>query len=147
MKTLTITLSLFALVVTAMPLSASADRGHKHHGAQAFHQHNQPVHYRKHKQKHQKRRFARNTNNRLENQEDRILNGLVNGRLTYNETKRLVNQHQRLERLQRRIKSDGRITRHERKRFNRLMRKSNRTIYRLKNNHRDAHRPVVHYRY
>lgn len=145
MKTLPLTLSLLALGIFAMPLSASADKGHMHfQGFHASHQQHQPVHHRKHKPYRQQARFLRKSEKRLENQEDRILHGLINGRLTNKEARRLVNQHARMERLQDRIESDGRITKQERKRFNRLTRKSSRTIYHLKANQRDAYRSHIH---
>ena len=143
MKKLTITFSLLALAVAAMPLSASAHPAHaSQQTVKVVHKHGAPAHHNRHKQKRQQIRFMRQNAGRLEKQEDRILHGLRDGSLTRKEAVRLINRQQRLERVYDRFSADGHISKQERKRFHRLAHQSSQRIFRLKHNHREAPRAV-----
>jgi len=61
--------------------------------------------------------MATSINQKQHNQRQRIAQGVATGELTKKETKRLVNGQRELNRMQRRAKSDGVVTRKERVRL------------------------------
>lgn len=67
-------------------------------------------------------------------QAERIYNGVQDGSLTPAETRGLLRGQARVERKERRFKSDGVVTRSERLRLNRTQNRQSRRIFRRKNN-------------
>ena len=61
--------------------------------------------------------MATSINQKQQNQHQRIKQGVVSGELTKKETRRLVKGQKELNRMQRRAKSDGVVTRKERTRL------------------------------
>ncbi|HUY94794.1 MAG TPA: hypothetical protein VMU71_05830 [Terracidiphilus sp.] len=80
-------------------------------------------------------------NQRRENQQDRIANGVRSGQLTAGETRRLEGREANLNRNIRadRRANGGRLTRQERRNVNRRQNRVSRSIYRDK--HNAAHQP------
>ena len=73
-------------------------------------------------------------NKRQATQKARIVEGVATGDLTKKETKQLAKQQKRINRLERRAKSDGVVTPKERARITKAQNKANRNIKRKKNN-------------
>ena len=75
-------------------------------------------------------------NDRSENQQDRIANGIKNGSLTPGEAARLEKGEQRLNRNERRDlrKNDGHLTKKEQAQLNREQNRLSKRIYRDKHN-------------
>lgn len=73
-------------------------------------------------------------NKRQATQKARIVEGAATGDLTKKETKQLAKQQKRINRLERRAKSDGVVTKKERARINKAQNRANRNIKRKKNN-------------
>jgi hypothetical protein len=73
---------------------------------------------------------------RQDNQEQRIEQGVKSGELTTGETKRLEAQQNRIETAELRAKSDGVVTPSERARLTHRENKASRNIYRKKHNFR-----------
>lgn len=73
-------------------------------------------------------------NKRQNAQAHSIYNGVANGRLTFNETKRLVHGQKRVRRIEARAKSDGVVTPLERVRLNTALTVQRLRIYGLKHN-------------
>lgn len=73
---------------------------------------------------------------RQHNQQHRIEDGVKSGALTPAEAARLKAGQRRIERMEVRIKSDGRVRIRERSRLRRAQRHESRTIYRMKHNYR-----------
>ena len=75
-------------------------------------------------------------NQRLENQQDRIGQGVESGQLTPRETSRLENREARIDREVRRDRREdgGRLTRAERSQINSQLNHTSRQIYRDKHN-------------
>lgn len=71
---------------------------------------------------------------REQNQERRIDQGVASGALTPGEAGRLEAQQARIKQREERMKSDGVLTRSERRRLTREQDRANRTIYRKKHN-------------
>lgn len=74
---------------------------------------------------------------RQENQERRIEQGVNSGRLTEREANRLEAQQNRIENAETRAKADGVVTRGERIRLAHRQNKASRNIYRKKHNWRN----------
>lgn len=83
---------------------------------------------------------AQNVNKRLENQHDRIHQGVKDGQLTHNQVDRLKSNDARIRSQELRDKSrnDGRLTTGERKHLNRELNGNSRGIY------RDRHDAAAH---
>ncbi|MCL5966364.1 MAG: hypothetical protein M1550_04005 [Deltaproteobacteria bacterium] len=75
---------------------------------------------------------------RQENQQKRIGQGIPSGELTPRETIRLEREQAGIERAERRAEADGTVTPKERVRLKRKQDKASRDIYRLKHNRRKA---------
>ena len=71
---------------------------------------------------------------RQENQEHRIEQGVASGALTDREANRLENQQDRIERLEDNAKADGMVTRSEKARLTHKQNKADRAITRKKHN-------------
>lgn len=80
-------------------------------------------------------------NARQERQEDRIRQGVRSGELTRRETRRLVETQRDIRQLERAYKSDGRLTRAERRDLHREQNQASRQIYRQK--HDAQERPAA----
>jgi hypothetical protein len=74
---------------------------------------------------------------RQENQDQRIENGQAEGSLTKREAFRLDHQQKRIERRQTRMEADGNFTKAEKVRLNRQQRAASQNIARKKNNARN----------
>jgi hypothetical protein len=86
-------------------------------------------------------RRSGNVNRRQDYQRDRIRNGIRSGELTRREAGRLIHQQRRIESYERRSRlDDGRLDRHERRNLDRMLDRSNRSIYRQKNDRQDRDR-------
>jgi len=82
-----------------------------------------------------------NINRREYSQRNRIRNGIRSGELTRGEANRLINQQRRIESFERRSRlDDGRLDWQERRRLDRMLDRSNRDIYRQKNDRQDRDR-------
>lgn len=75
---------------------------------------------------------------REQNQERRIDQGVASGALTPRETGRLEAQQAKIQQDEQHMKSDGVLTRAERKKLTREQNRASRTIYRKKHNNRTA---------
>ena len=73
---------------------------------------------------------------REENQQDRIAQGIGSGQLTAGEAAHLEKGEQRIEKVRQKALSDGKITRAERIRLNKMQNRESRKIYRAKHNAR-----------
>lgn len=73
---------------------------------------------------------------REENQEQRIDQGVQSGALTPREAGRLETQQARIKQDEERMKADGKLTKAERKKLTREQNRASRTIYRKKHNAR-----------
>lgn len=74
-------------------------------------------------------------NNRINNQERRIYNGVKNGSLTHKEYNRLNNRVDNIEAARyRAIRSGGKLTSAEKYRLNRRLNHTSKAIYRAKHN-------------
>lgn len=73
---------------------------------------------------------------RLENQDRRIEQGIASGRLTPREAGRLEAEQLRIARMEKKMASDGRLTGYERARLHDRLDQSSSHIYRLKHNYR-----------
>jgi hypothetical protein len=80
-------------------------------------------------------------NNRRENQQDRIANGVQSGQLTAGETKNLESREANLNREVRddREADNGKLTTQERQQINRQQNRMSRSIYQDKHNAAEAH--------
>ena len=80
-------------------------------------------------------------NNRRENQQDRIANGVQSGQLTAGETKNLESRETNLNREVRddRAADNGKLTTQERRQINRQQNRMSRSIYQDKHNAAQAH--------
>lgn len=67
---------------------------------------------------------------RQDRQQQRIEKGFRNGELTRNEVRRLEHGQQRIDRMQRQARSDGRVTGHERQRIHKEVARQDRNIQR-----------------
>ena len=81
---------------------------------------------------------ANTINQRRENQQDRIAQGVRSGQLTPRETARLENREARINHQigRDRAMNDGRLTNGERKQINREQNRTSRAIYRDKHNNK-----------
>jgi hypothetical protein len=75
---------------------------------------------------------------RQQNQQGRIQQGIHAGSLTPAEAARLEREQFRIERMERRLKADGNFTRRDRARVQHRLDHSSRHIYRAKHNRRAA---------
>jgi len=75
-------------------------------------------------------------NQRERNQQARIAAGVKSGQLTPAETRRLERQEGRIKAHELIAKSDGKVTKGERRSLNRQLNRESRRIYRLKHNNR-----------
>jgi hypothetical protein len=75
-------------------------------------------------------------NQRKENQQDRIAQGVRSGQLTAGETSRLEAREARINRQEARMKSDGNFTPAEKAKITREQNRTSRAIYRDKHNAR-----------
>lgn len=75
---------------------------------------------------------------RQQNQEQRIDQGVASGALTPREAGRLEAQQARIAQDEARMKADGKLTRAERAKLTREQNRANRTIYRKKHNVRSV---------
>lgn len=82
--------------------------------------------------------FAGRIDHRQQNQQKRIHQGVRNRSLTPKETARLERQQLRTERMKRRFRADGKITRRERARVHHRLHHASRHICRAKHNRRGA---------
>ena len=80
---------------------------------------------------------TRGVNQRQRNQQRRIGRGVRSGELTGRETMRLAREQYQIQREKRQIKSDGEVTRAERRELHRELNQASRHIYRAKHNRRD----------
>lgn len=85
--------------------------------------------------------FAQNTNTpkidqRQENQQNRIANGIKSGELTAKETQNLEKRETRIEADKQAAKADGKVTAAERRKLTREENKASRAIYRKKHNNK-----------
>jgi len=86
-------------------------------------------------------RRSYNINRREDNQRDRIRQGIRSGELTRGEARRLIDQQRRIERYEQRSRWDGGgLDYRERQRLDRMLDRSNRDIYREKNDRQDRDR-------
>ena len=74
---------------------------------------------------------------RQSNQKYRTRQGVRSGELTRREAKSIRRSTKRVNRYEKRAKSDGTVTRRERVRLNRMENRNSRKIYRKKHNRRD----------
>jgi hypothetical protein len=74
---------------------------------------------------------------RQENQDERIDQGVASGELTAHEIRQLDRQQDRIENREERFESDGVVTAGERARLQRQENRASRNIYRKKHNARD----------
>lgn len=81
--------------------------------------------------------LAQGYEQRQENQERRIEQGVKSGELTGPEARRLKNQQRRIERMENRAEADGVVTKRERARIHKAENRASRNIYRKKHNVRD----------
>jgi hypothetical protein len=79
-------------------------------------------------------------NERQENQADRIRQGVRSGELTRRETRRVVETQRDIRQLERAYKSDGKLTRRERRDLHREQNQASRQIYRQKHDAQDRPR-------
>jgi uncharacterized membrane protein YebE (DUF533 family) len=77
---------------------------------------------------------------RQENQDKRIDNGVANGTLTHKEAARMDKQQDRIENMEDRAKADGNVTKREHARLTHAQNKSSRSIYRQKHDRQRAGR-------
>lgn len=87
--------------------------------------------------------FAQNTNTpkidqRQENQQNRIANGIKSGELTAKETQNLEKRETRIEADKQAAKADGKVTAAERRKLKREENRASRAIYRKKHNNKTA---------
>lgn len=75
---------------------------------------------------------------REQNQQQRIEQGVQSGRLTPREAGRLEGQQARIQQREARMKADGNLTARERAKLTRQQNRANRNIYRKKHNDRQA---------
>jgi hypothetical protein len=75
---------------------------------------------------------------RMENQENRIEQGVKSGQLTPREAGKLETEQARIQQNEERMKADGKLTAGERERLTRQQNKASKDIYRLKHNNRKA---------
>lgn len=85
--------------------------------------------------------FADNTrdpgvNARQHKQQDRIENGLRSGELTVRETRKLAKQQRRINKMERKYKSDGHLSKKERVRLHAAQNRASANIYKKKHNGR-----------
>lgn len=78
--------------------------------------------------------FDANITRQEMNQERRIYQGVQSGQLTPWEFRRLENEQARLRAAETRMRADGRLSRKERDRLNRMLARSSQDIYALKHN-------------
>ena len=76
-------------------------------------------------------------NKRQSNQKYRVRQGVKSGELTRREAKSIRRSTKRINRYEKRAKSDGVVTRRERVRLNRMENRNSRKIFRKKHNRRD----------
>jgi hypothetical protein len=74
---------------------------------------------------------------RQSNQKYRTRQGVGSGELTRREAKSIRRSTKRINRYEKRAKSDGTVTRRERTRLNRMENRNSRKIFRKKHNRRD----------
>ncbi|HUL44213.1 MAG TPA: hypothetical protein VLY03_07645 [Bacteroidota bacterium] len=77
-------------------------------------------------------------NQRERNQQARIAAGVKSGQLTPAETRRLERQEGRIKAHELSAKSDGKVTKAERRSLNRQLNRESRRIHRLKHNNKTA---------
>lgn len=87
--------------------------------------------------------FAQNTNTpkidqRQENQQNRIANGIQSGELTAKEAQNLEKRETKIEADKQAAKADGKVTGAERRKLKREEDKASRAIYRKKHNDKKA---------
>lgn len=82
--------------------------------------------------------WAGEVKDRIENQQDRIGQGIQSGQLTPKEAIRLEKGEQRIETNRQKALADGKMTRKERFKLNRQENKESRKIFRAKHNKRTA---------
>ncbi len=86
-------------------------------------------------------RRSGNVNRRQDFQRDRIRSGIRSGELTRNEARRLYDQQRRIDRYEYRSRRDGGgLSNRERQRLDQMLDRSNRDIYRQKNDRQDRDR-------
>jgi hypothetical protein len=88
--------------------------------------------------------YPPNLDPRQFNQERRIHQGVQSGQITPGEFRRLENQQGRIRSAEGRMRADGRLTRGERGRLNRMENRASRDIYRYRHNNfrQAAYRPA-----
>lgn len=77
---------------------------------------------------------------RQENQEQRIEQGVQSGELNQKEAARLNRQQNRIEKAEGKAEADGKVTRKERKRLNQMQNHASRDIYRQKHDRQKRRR-------
>ena len=82
--------------------------------------------------------FDRRVDRRLDNLRKRTRAGWRNGEITQRELKRVRKDRRKIVRMDRRFGSDGRYTKHERRKLNRALDRASNRIYRSKHNDRVA---------
>ena len=75
---------------------------------------------------------------REDNQQDRIAQGAESGQLTAGETARLEHGEQKIEKAREKALSDGKMTKREKAKLNRMENKESRRIRRAKHNRKKA---------
>jgi hypothetical protein len=75
---------------------------------------------------------------REQNQQQRIDQGVTSGQITPGEAGRLERQQARIQQNETRMKSDGKLTKQERRKLTREQDRASRNIYRKKHNNRKA---------
>ena len=78
---------------------------------------------------------------RRENQQDRIQQGVKSGQLTRHEARTLRRGQRRIARMEQRAKADGQVSPQERHRITVAQNQQSRKIYRLKHNNRTRRDP------
>jgi hypothetical protein len=119
-----LTTILFAIGVAA---SSSAFAGHPMHGGHPGVQHTHDVHHRQHLAQRDPA-----VNQRQHNERHRIQNGVRSGALTKDEAKGLAMQQKSIRQEERSYKSDGALTRSERKDLHQDLNAASRNIYQQK---------------
>lgn len=93
------------------------------------------------------RRFQHAVDRRQARQHARIRHGLKSGRLNRKQVARLHRNQKHINKMERRIRADGHITRNERRRMGRALDRSSKRIWRMKGNHYRAKPGYRQHRY
>ncbi len=88
---------------------------------------------------------TRGIDRKIKNQHRRIRNGRIDGDLTFGEFRRLRRGLNRIRKARRYAKSDGHVSRYERRELRHMLRDHSQRIRRLRNNDRTAFKPFLKY--